>query len=100
MSTFGTLNCPRTEGVDSTLAARDPKYGEFTAQCVVISGIEDAMHHSRNWGFLPPDMKESLGMIASKIARILNGDPDYIDSWHDIVGYARLIEKRLEGDKA
>ena len=35
-------------------------------------------------------------MIASKIARIVNGDPDYADNWHDIAGYARLVEKELE----
>jgi hypothetical protein len=32
-----------------------------------------------------------------KVARILNGDPDYADSWRDIIGYARLVEKRLTG---
>jgi len=37
-------------------------------------------------------------MIAHKIGRILNGDPDYQDSWHDIIGYARLVERQLQGD--
>ena len=41
-------------------------------------------------------MKESLEMVAHKIGRILNGDPFYHDSWHDCIGYLRLIEKRLE----
>ena len=34
--------------------------------------------------------RESLDMICSKIARILNGDPDYADNWLDISGYALL----------
>ena len=34
-------------------------------------------------------------MIAHKMGRILNGDPSYIDSWTDIVGYAKLIETDL-----
>ncbi len=41
-------------------------------------------------------MKESLEMNMHKVARILNGDPTYLDNWHDIIGYTRLVEKRLE----
>jgi len=46
---------------------------------------------------LLPDHKEALEMIQHKIARILNGDPNYADSWQDIAGYAQLIVKRIEG---
>jgi hypothetical protein len=41
------------------------------------------------------DQREALDMIAHKIGRILNGDPNYADSWHDLEGYARLVEQRL-----
>jgi len=41
------------------------------------------------------DMREALEMILHKIARILNGNPNYADSWQDIAGYAQLIVKRL-----
>lgn len=34
--------------------------------------------------------------IADKIARILNGDPEYRDNWHDIAGYAKLAEDRCQ----
>jgi hypothetical protein len=34
-------------------------------------------------------------MIAHMLGRILNGDPDYADSWHDIAGYAQLVADRL-----
>lgn len=37
-------------------------------------------------------------MIAHKIGRILNGDPNYADSWIDIAGYAKLVADRLEKD--
>ena len=36
-------------------------------------------------------------MIAHKIGRILNGDPNYADSWVDIAGYAQLVANELEG---
>ena len=34
-------------------------------------------------------------MVVHKIVHILNGDPDYTDSWHDIGGYVKLVEDRL-----
>jgi hypothetical protein len=35
-------------------------------------------------------------MMASKMARIVTGDPDNIDHWLDIEGYARLVRNILE----
>jgi hypothetical protein len=32
-----------------------------------------------------------------KIGRIVNGNPDAVDHWIDIAGYAKLISDRLEG---
>lgn len=46
---------------------------------------------------LAPDQQEALDMICHKIGRIINGDPDYADSWHDIAGYAQLVADRLNG---
>jgi hypothetical protein len=46
---------------------------------------------------LAPDQQESLDMILHKIGRIVNGDPDYDDSWVDIAGYAKLVADRLQG---
>ena len=53
------------------------------------------MRLTDNWEELSPAQKESLEMIVHKIARILNGDPNYADSWHDISGYATLIDNAL-----
>jgi hypothetical protein len=36
-------------------------------------------------------------MVAHKIARIINGDPNYSDSWVDVAGYAKLVADRLDG---
>ena len=35
-------------------------------------------------------------MILHKIARAVTGDAFYADTWHDIAGYALLIEKYIE----
>ncbi len=37
----------------------------------------------------------ALVMMTNKMARIVNGDPNYIDNWHDIAGYATLVEQEL-----
>ena len=42
---------------------------------------------------------EALDMIASKIARILHGNPNEPDHWLDIEGYARLVRLELEGEE-
>ena len=81
--------------IDKTLAERGSRYGEFPEHAAITQGIKDAMQLGRNWIELPDDMKEALDMVAHKVGRILNGDPSYIDSWTDIIGYTRLVEKRL-----
>lgn len=44
---------------------------------------------------LAADQAEALEVIASKISRMLTGDPQYRDNWHDIVGYAKLVDDRM-----
>jgi uncharacterized protein (UPF0297 family) len=85
--------------VDQTLDERGRRYGEFDEHARITQNIKAAMKDSRNWTALDDDMREALEMIAHKIGRILNGDPKYIDSWHDIIGYTRLVEQRLENEE-
>jgi len=83
--------------IEATLAERGTRYGVFTEQARITQNIKAAMADSPNWVNLSPDMKEALEMNANKIGRILNGDPNFHDSWHDIVGYTKLVADRLEG---
>ena len=78
--------------IEKVLAERGTRYGEFDEHAFITQSIKRAMVNSPNWKHLSDDMKESLEMIAHKMGRILNGDPSYIDSWTDIVGYAKLVE--------
>lgn len=81
--------------IESTLEARGKQYGDFPTQSTVAQNIKRAMRHSPNWHDLTDDKKECLEMLAMKISRILNGNPEYHDSWHDIVGYATLVANTL-----
>ena len=84
--------------VSKTLNARNERYGAFSGQAAISQTMKNFMRQSSNWDSLDPDMAEALDMIQHKVARILNGDPRYADSWHDIAGYAALVDKRLNGD--
>lgn len=37
----------------------------------------------------------AIDMILMKISRIVAGDAGHIDSWHDIAGYATLVEQKM-----
>lgn len=89
-----------TTDIDETLAERGNRYGSFTGHAVVTQRIKQAMVGSDKWHLLAPDQKEALEMVAHKIGRILNGDPNYHDSWHDIVGYAKLVADRPAADQS
>lgn len=86
--------------VQDTLAERGARYGAFDEHSVIAQSLQTVMRGTPDiktgWQYLAPDMQQALTTIADKIARILNGDPAYIDNWHDIQGYARLVEQRLE----
>jgi hypothetical protein len=84
--------------INATLAERESTYGNFAERARITQNIKESMYSTPNWDALPPDMKETLEMIAHKIGRILNGDPNFHDSWHDIEGYTKLVADRLKGD--
>lgn len=85
--------------VDSVLTERGTRYGRFTDHAAVTQSLKFVVWrhlNARNMQ-LDPDQQEALDMICHKIGRIVNGDPNYADSWVDIAGYAKLVADRLEG---
>ena len=81
--------------VDGTLAERGSRYGSFATQAAIEQDLSDRLTAEEGWGRLAPDQKSAVQMILVKLARIVNGDPNYADNWHDIIGYAKLIDDRL-----
>lgn len=82
--------------IENTLAERGNRYGTLLENGQVAQSIKQTMRVTPNWSLLSNDKKEALDQIASKISRILVGDPEYKDNWHDIIGYATCVEKTLE----
>lgn len=89
----------KTELTD-ILDERGARYGAFVTHARITQMLKKS---ARQFSFetggvaLSDDMTEALDMIFHKIGRILNGDPTYSDSWHDIAGYAKLVGDRLDG---
>jgi hypothetical protein len=88
-----------SDTIDAVLNERGSRYGKFEshAEITQILKREVARYLTRQRKELSFDQQEALDMIFHKIGRIINGDPDYADSWVDIAGYAKLVADRLEG---
>lgn len=85
--------------VGTVLDTRGTKYGSFIGQARIAQQLKNVAHTfaMQQGKTFDVDQAEALDMIFTKIARILNGDPHYADSWIDIAGYAKLVANRLEG---
>jgi hypothetical protein len=86
--------------VDETLDNRAQDYGKFKDGAELMQGIkrllaDHALRHNKTFA---DDQWEALEMIVHKMARIVNGNPDKVDHWVDIAGYAKLIADRLQGN--
>jgi hypothetical protein len=83
------------KSIEQTLIEREEMYGSFFQHSRLTQDLKRTMHEHDGWEALTDDKRESLDMIAHKIGRILCGDSEYKDSWHDIVGYAKLVDDTL-----
>lgn len=85
--------------IKETLAERAKTHGKFTTHSSISQDLTTVMRWTKGWNDLECDQREALEMIAHKIARILNGNPDTHDHWHDIAGYATLVANRINGEE-
>lgn len=88
--------------IETTLDERQAKYnlyGSFEKHASIAQDLQRRMQMEAGWLRLEDDQRQALTTIADKIARMLNGDPTYRDNWHDIVGYAKLVDDRMARDE-
>jgi hypothetical protein len=69
--------------IKQTLNERGKRYGSFKGHAEVSQRLKVVIQ------------QEAVDMILHKLARIVNGDANYIDSWRDIVGYTQLVVDEL-----
>jgi hypothetical protein len=77
--------------IKDTLSTREGQYGKYEIVSQISQDIKKTMRQSPNYYIMPNYARESLDMIANKMARLLNGDYYLNDTWHDISGYAALV---------
>ena len=76
-----------------TMKDRGARYGAFADNAATAQALKVVFKAGCSWDKLPPVARESLDQIAIKIARAVTGGPDQIDTFHDIAGYAILVEQ-------
>lgn len=80
-----------TTEINQVLAERGARYGAFADHARIAQALKGAMQAAPGWGRLTDAQREGLEMIQHKVARMLNGDPRYLDNAVDICGYAQLV---------
>lgn len=87
----------------STLEARGSRYGDFAdnaaiADMFLVVAMGKCPEAPTNWASLDPTKRQGIILIIQKLSRALSpsADPEYTDNWHDIQGYAKLIEDRCK----
>ena len=86
-----------TNDIHMILTERGDRYGRFSGHADVAQQmkavIRDALTQRQK--VLQPFQMEALEMICHKVARIINGDPNYVENYRDISGYAMLAADLL-----
>lgn len=80
---------PRPEDV------RGETHGDYGEMAQLIQFLKTNMRCGSSWGRMNPMQQEALELIATKIGRIVCGDPGHRDHWDDIRGYAQLVLERI-----
>lgn len=85
--------------IEPLLKERGTRYGKFSGHAQITQAFKRVARGASQWESLSDDKKEALEMIFHKIGRVLNGDPNWSDSWVDVSGYAQLVVDSLVEEK-
>jgi hypothetical protein len=77
------------------LTERQKTHGSFGENAEISTHNKIWWHTRKGWDALIPVQKEALDMISLKISRILSGQPNEVDHWDDIAGYAKLAADQI-----
>ena len=79
---------PVAPSIDDVLAQRIRRAWRTSSDdAATAQALKYVMHDGKNRDDLSSIQREALDNIATKIARILSGDPNIRHHWFDIVGY-------------
>ena len=84
------------QSTDALLINRYKTHGEYYSNARVAQSLKNKLRNGDNWARLEDIHREALDFIAGKLARIVNGDPNFVDHWEDIMGYCKLVLDRVQ----
>lgn len=79
------------------LNERQKTHGDYYDTAAYAQHLKEVMRRGKNWTLLDDIQRETLEMVATKIARMLSGNHLYLDNVVDIIGYMGLLKRHLEG---
>jgi len=85
--------------LDAMLDDRRSRYGDFASLSRLSQRMKEPMRLHEGWSRMDSYQREALEMILHKVARIVNGDPNYDDSWTDIIGYTQRVIEQLKMER-
>jgi len=78
------------------LQDRARTHGDYAMTAKTSQILKEIIRNSPSYDDMDAAMRESMEMIAVKMARIMCGDPFERDHYTDIAGYATLIVQELD----
>jgi hypothetical protein len=88
-----------TSSINDTIREREQRYGSLDRVSLVSQLLKEIIHDTQYRGLRSQFHylhEEALDMICHKLARIICGDPNYADSWHDLGGFAVRVAQILD----
>jgi len=80
--------------VEKTLKERSKTHGQFEYQAALSQALKNDCVCEAYYE-MPSYQREAIEMILHKIARIITGNNNFVDSWRDISGYSTLVMNKL-----
>lgn len=82
---------------EELIEEREKTHGPYALYCFHAQRLKDAVRNTTGWSKLDAVAKETLEANACKTARILTGDPKFIDHWDDQAGYSKQAARYYGG---
>lgn len=79
------------------LNERQSSHGDFSNTADAAQKIKGVLRHTAQTSGvrLTPVQWEAVDLIATKLARVVSGNPNELEHWKDIAGYADLSSAQL-----
>lgn len=87
------------EAIEETLKTRGNVHGNFVTSAVFKDRVRSLISLTPNYDCMGPACRQAMFMIVEKMGRILYGNPVFADHWHDISGYAKLVDDAITNGK-